>query len=165
MAENIASDVQRMVVERIFDAPRELVWKAYTEPEYVQQWWGPHGFTSPLCRSDFRVGGTFLYGMKMPDGQVFYTAGEFQEIIPHEKIVYSTYFADAHGNKITSEQLGIEHEAIEGAYDTVLFEDLGEGRSKITMIGNEPMESARTSGQLEGVQQMLEKLAAVLSRL
>lgn len=165
MSEKSISDVQRMVVERIFDAPRELVWKAFTEPEYVQQWWGPNGFTSPSCRSDFRVGGTFLYCTHTPGGQDFYTGGEFHEIVPHEKIVYSMYFADAHGNKIAPERLGIEHEAIDGAHDIVLFEDLGEGRSKITMIGNEPMESARTSGQLEGAQQMLDKLAAVLSRL
>lgn len=165
MAKNTISDVQRMVVERIFDAPVELLWKAYTDPQYVQQWWGPNGFSSPSCRSDFRVGGTFLYCMRTPDGQDFYTAGQFHEIVPHEKIVYSMYFADAQGNQISPEQLGIEHEAIDGADDIVLFESLGDGRSKITMIGNEPMESARTSGQLEGAQQMLDKMAAVLSRL
>ncbi len=165
MAKDTASDVQRMVVERIFDAPRELVWKAYTDPKYVQQWWGPNDFTSPSCRSDFRVGGTFLYCMRTPDGQDYYTGGEFHEIVPHERIVYSMYFADEHGNKMAPEQLGIEHEAIEGAHDIVLFEDLGDGRSKITMIGNEPMESARTSGQLEGTKQSLDKLAAVVSRL
>jgi len=165
MAEKTVADVERMVVERVFDAPRELVWKAYTNPEYVQQWWGPNGFTSPTCRSDFRVGGKFLYCMRTPDGQDLWTGGEFHEIIPYEKIVFSMYFSDANGNNISPEQLGIEHEAIEGAHDIVLFEDLGDGRSKITLIGNEPMENARTSGQLEGTQQMLDKLAAVVTRL
>ncbi len=57
MAENTVSETERMVVTRIFDAPRELVWKAWTDPKYVMQWWGPKGFTAPVCQMDFRVGG------------------------------------------------------------------------------------------------------------
>ncbi len=56
MTENIVSEVERMVVTRIFDAPRELVWKAWTDPKYVMQWWGPKGFTAPVCKMDLRVG-------------------------------------------------------------------------------------------------------------
>ena len=57
MAGNTVSEIERMVVTRIFDAPRELVWKAWTDPKYVMQWWGPKGFTVPVCQMDFRVGG------------------------------------------------------------------------------------------------------------
>lgn len=85
--------------------------------------------------------------------------------MPYEKIVSSMYFSDPEGNKIEPEQLGIEYEAIEGAYDVTLFEDLGDGRTKLTQIGNEPMESARESGQLEGWNQILDKLAAVVAEL
>jgi uncharacterized protein YndB with AHSA1/START domain len=154
-----------MVVTRVIDASREIVWKAYTQPEYVQQWWGPKGFTSPSCRSDFRVGGMFLYCMRSPDGQEGWTGGQFHEIIPHEKIVYSLYFADSDGNRMEPEEIGVEHEAIDGVYDEVRFEDLGDGRTKITLIGNESMESARASGQFEGNQQILDKLAAVVATL
>jgi uncharacterized protein YndB with AHSA1/START domain len=154
-----------MVVTRIIDAPREIVWKAYTQPEYVQQWWGPKGFTSPLCRSDFRVGGSFLYCMRSPDGQEGWTGGQFHEIVPHEKIVYSMYFADADGNRVDPADIGIEHEAIDGVYDEVRFEDLGDGRTKITLIGNETMETARANGQLEGTEQILDKLAAVVAAM
>jgi hypothetical protein len=75
------------------------------------------------------------------------------------------YFSDPEGNKIDPAQLGIEPEAIEGAYDVTLFEDLGNGQTKLTFIGNEPMESAKNSGQLEGWNEILEKVAAVVAEL
>ena len=86
------------------------------------------------------------------------------EIVLHEKIVSSMYFSDPEGNKVEPAQLGIEHEAVEGAYVTT-FEDLGNGQTKLTHIGNEPMESAKNSGQLEGWNQILDKVAAVIAGL
>jgi len=165
MTNNTVNEIERMVVTRIFDAPRELVWKAWTDPKYVMQWWGPKGFTSPVCKMDFRVGGKFLICTRTPDGQDFWHGGEYHEIVPHEKIISSMYFSDSEGNKVEPAQLGIEHEAIEGAHDVILFEDLGNGRTKLTFIGNEPMESAKNSGQLEGMNQVLDKVAAVVTKL
>ena len=159
------NETERMVVTRVFDAPRELVWKAWTDPKYVMQWWGPSGCTSPFCEMDFRVGGKFLICGRMPDGQEFWNGGEYHEIVPHEKIVSSMYFSDSKGNKIDPAELGIELEAIEGAYDVITFEDLGNGQTKLTFIGNEPMESAKNSGQLEGWNQILDKVAAVVTKL
>ena len=165
MTENTASEIERMVVTRVFDAPRELVWQAWTDPKYVMQWWGPKDFTAPVCQMDFRIGGKTLLCMKSPDGQEFWNGIEYHEIVPHEKIVSSMYFADSKGNKVDPEQLGKEHKTVEGAYDVTLFEDLGDGRTKLTQIGNEPMDSARDSGQLEGWNQILDKLEAVVAEL
>lgn len=165
MTKKTVDEMERMVVTRVFDAPRELVWKAWTDPKYVMQWWGPNGFTSPVCEIDFRVGGKFRCCMKAPDGQEFWNGGEYHEIIPHEKIVYSMYFADANGNKVDAESYGIEHDAIPDAHDEVIFEDFGEGQTKLTLIGNETMESARNSGQLEGWNQILDKVAEVIAGL
>lgn len=165
MEKSTVNEIERMVITRVFDAPRALVWKAWTDPKYVMQWWGPKGFTSPFCQIDFRVGGKFLCCMKTPDGQEFWNAGEYHEIVLHEKIVSSMYFSDSKGNKVDSSQYGIEHEAIEDAYDVTLFEDLGNGQTKLTFIGNETMESARASGQEEGWNQLLDKLAAVVAEL
>ncbi len=165
MTKSAVNETERMVVTRVFDAPRELVWKAWTDPQYVMQWWGPKGFTSPFCQIDFRVGGKFLYCMRTPDGQEFWNAGEYHEIVLHEKIVSSMYFADSKGNRVEPAQLGIEHEAIEGAYDVTLFEDLGNGRTKLTFIGNETMQNAIETGQLEGTKQVLDKFAAVVEGL
>ena len=165
MSQNTLNEVERMTITRVFDAPRELVWKAWTDPTYVMQWWGPKGFTSPVCKMDFRVGGRSLCCMKSPDGQEFWNGIEYHEIVPIEKIVSSMYFADSNGNKVEPEAYGIEHEAIEGAYDVTLFEDLGNGKTRLTHIGNEPMESAKNSGQLEGWNQILDKVADLLAEL
>jgi len=165
MTKNTAPEMERMVVTRVFDAPRELVWKAWTEPKYVMQWWGPKGFTAPFCEIDFRVGGKFLCCMRAPDGQEIWNGAEYHEIVPYEKIVFSLYFADSKGNKIEPAQYGIEHEAIDDARDMILFEDIGNGQTKLTMIGNETVQHATESGQLEGWKQILDKLDAVIAEL
>lgn len=165
MTKSAVNEMERMIVTRVFDAPRELVWKAWTDPKYVMQWWGPKGFISPVCQMDFRVGGKFLYCMKAPDGQEFWNAGEYHEIVPQEKIVSSMYFSDSKGNRMEAAELGIEHEAIAGAHDVILFEDLGNGQTRVTFIGNETMESAVKSGQVEGMNQILDKAAAVIAKL
>ncbi len=161
----MVNETERMVVTRVFDAPRELVWKAWTDPKYVKQWWGPKGFTAPFCEMDFREGGKFLFCMRAPDGQEFWNAGEYHEIVLHEKIVSSMYFSDSKGNRVEAAQLGIEHEAIENVHDVILFEDIGNGQTKLTFIGNETMRNAIESGQLEGTKQILDKLAAVVDEL
>lgn len=165
MGESMVSEKGRMTITRVFDAPRELVWKAWTDPEYVMLWWGPKGFTAPVCKMDFRVGGKFLCCMRSPDGQEFWNAGEYHEIVPYEKIVSSMYFADAEGNKVEPEHYGIEHTVIEDVHDVTLFEDIGNGQTKLTFIGNEPMEEATKSGQVEGWKQILDKVAIVVAEL
>ena len=165
MANNTVDEVERMTITRVFDAPRDLVWKAWTDPKYVMQWWGPKGFTSPVCNIDFREGGKFLCCMKSPYGQEFWNAGEYHEIVPHEKIVSSMYFSDSEGNKVDPGHYGIEHEAIEDAHDVTLFEDLENGQTKLTFIGNEPMESAKNSGQVEGWNEILDKVDTVVAEL
>src|SRR5208283_2583709 len=101
-------------------------------------------------KMDVRVGGKFLCCMRAPDGQEFWNAGEYHEIVLHEKIVSSMYFSDSEGNKVDSAQYGIEHEALDDVHDVITFEDFGNGQTKLTFIGNEPMESAKNSGQVEG---------------
>ena len=103
--------------------------------------------------------------MRTPDGQEFWNAGEYHEIVLHEKIVSSMYFSDSKGNKVEPSHYGIEHEAIEDAYDVVLFEDLGNGQTKLTFIGNETMQNAIESGQLEGWKEILDKFTAVVEGL
>src|SRR6202000_1960651 len=114
MKKRKGNETVRMVVTRVLDAPRELVWKAWTDPKYVMQWWGPKGFTCPACESDFRVAGKFRFCMRMPDGQEGWNGGEYHEIVLHEKIVYSMYFSDSEGNKADRAKLGKEHVALEG---------------------------------------------------
>jgi uncharacterized protein YndB with AHSA1/START domain len=103
--------------------------------------------------------------MRTPDGQDFWNAIEYHEIVLHEKIVSLMYFSDSDGNRIDPAEMGIEHESIDGAFDVTLFEDLGNGQTRLTFIGNEPLESAKNSGQLEGWNQVLDKIAAVVAEL
>ena len=103
--------------------------------------------------------------MRTPDGQEFWNAVEYHEIVPLEKIVSLMYFSDSKGTRLSLRNIGIEHEAIDGAYDVTIFEDLGNGQTKLTFIGNEPMESAKNSGQMEGWNQILDKIAAVVTKL
>jgi uncharacterized protein YndB with AHSA1/START domain len=165
MTKEQAKEKERMTITRVFDASPAVVWKAWTDPRYVMQWWGPKGFTSPVCKIDFRVGGKFLCCMKTPDGQEFWNGGEYHEIVLHQKIVYSMYFADAEGNKVEPEAFGIQHDAIDEAYDVVTFEDLGNGQTRLTLVGNETREDAQESGQLEGWNEILEKFTEVVAGL
>jgi uncharacterized protein YndB with AHSA1/START domain len=126
---------------------------------------GTEGLYCACLQDGFSRGRKLLCCTKAPDGQEGWNAVEYHEIVPYEKIVSLMYFSDSEGNKIDPAQLGIEPEAIEGAYDVTLFEDLGNGQTKLTFIGNEPMESAKNSGQLEGWNEILEKVAAVVAEL
>src|SRR5260370_26020177 len=136
MTKSTVSEIEWMVVRRVFESPRELVWKAWTDPKYVMQWWGPKGFSCPACEIDFRVGGKFRFCMRTPDGQEGWNGGEYHEIFLHEKIVYSLYFSDPHGNQIEPEELGIEPEAIYGAYDIAILWELRDRHTQLTLSAN-----------------------------
>ncbi len=74
-------------ITRVFDAPLALVWEVWTDPVHVKEWWGPHGFTTPLYEADLRTGGMMRYHMRAPDGTVFPSEGRFEEVVPHKLIV------------------------------------------------------------------------------
>ena len=85
------------VISRVFDAPRDLVWKCFTDPERMKQWWGPKGFTVIASNMDLRVGGTYHYGMKAPDGSAMWGKFVYREIVPPEKLVFINSFSDENG--------------------------------------------------------------------
>ena len=85
------------VISRVFDAPRDLLWKCFTEPERMKQWWGPKGFTVLVSKMDLRPGGTYLYGMRTPDGKDMWGRMVYREIVPPEKIVFINSFSDEQG--------------------------------------------------------------------
>jgi uncharacterized protein YndB with AHSA1/START domain len=81
--------VPDVVMTRVFDAPRELVFKAWTEPERLRRWWGPHGSTVLECETDPRPGGFIRLRSRMPDGTVYHNPGIFEEVVPPELLVFS----------------------------------------------------------------------------
>jgi uncharacterized protein YndB with AHSA1/START domain len=89
-----------LVMTRVFDAPRELVFKAWTETKHVAQWWGPKRFTNPVCEMDVRVGGAIRIHMRAPDGVVYPMTGVFQEIVAPERLVFVSSALDDKGNSM-----------------------------------------------------------------
>ena len=77
-------------LRRTFAAPREKVFRAWTDPEELKRWWGPEGYATPSAQADLRVGGTYRLGMqKLPAGDIFYLAGTYREVRPPERLVYT----------------------------------------------------------------------------
>ena len=115
-------------VKRTLRAPVERVWQAWSDAKLVQQWWGPREFTCPDARTDFRVGGKYLFGMKnLRGGDIVWGAGTYQEIIPNQKIVYTDQFADPSGNPITPKEAGMPNWEGPGlTFVTVDFESRGD---------------------------------------
>lgn len=103
-----------LVITRIFDAPRELVFQAWTDPKQVAQWWGPKDFTNPVCELDARPGGAILIHMRGPDGVVYPMKGKFQEIVPPERLVMlASAIEDEEGNsllEVVTTVTFVEHE-------------------------------------------------------
>ena len=112
-----------LVITRVFDAPRELVWKAWTEPKRLMRWWGPKNFTSPACKIDLRVGGKYLFCMRSPEGKEFWSTGVYREIVPLERIVCTDSFADEKGNVVPATHYGMGADFPLEMEVTVTFED------------------------------------------
>ena len=89
---------EAIVIERTFDAPVDLIWQMWTQPEQFKNWYGPEGFTVPVAEMDVRVGGKHLFCMAAPDGSMkMWSTGEYTEIIPNERLVYTDSMADENG--------------------------------------------------------------------
>lgn len=87
-----------MVITRTFNATRELVWKAWTEPERLAQWWGPKGFTMIMQKMELRPGGVYLYCMRSPEGMQMRGKFVYRDISAPEKLVFINSFSDKKGN-------------------------------------------------------------------
>jgi uncharacterized protein YndB with AHSA1/START domain len=92
-----ANSSEEFIISRVFDAPRDRVWKAWTEAEQLKQWWGPKGFTVHTCKLDLRPGGTFLYGMRAPDGTDMWGKFVYREIVKPERLTFIVSFSDPQG--------------------------------------------------------------------
>jgi uncharacterized protein YndB with AHSA1/START domain len=91
---------KEMTLVRTVNGPREMVFKAWTDPEQLQKWWGPNGFTNPVCDVDAKPGGKIFIHMQAPDKTIYPMEGEFHEIIEPEKLVFTSAALDQHGNRL-----------------------------------------------------------------
>jgi uncharacterized protein YndB with AHSA1/START domain len=155
-------DKREMVISRIFKAPKEFVFKAWTDPEMIKEWWGPKGFTAPVIKVDLRNGGSYLYAMQGEDGKLYWSGGEYIKIEEPNQLVVTDYFSDEHGNKLSPADYGLDSSFPEESTVTVKFED-EKGKTKLSIIYELPeSEAARKaiehSGMNEGWNSSLDKL-------
>lgn len=117
-------------ISRVFDAPRDLVWRCFTEPEHMKQWWGPKGVKVVKSEMDLRPGGTYHYAMQMPDGAVMWGKFTYREIVPPSKLVFINCFSDEHGG-VTRHPMA-PNWPLE-MLSTFSFEALGNGKTRFTV--------------------------------
>lgn len=147
---------------RVFDAPRALVWKAWTDPVHMAQWWGPAGFTNPVCKIDLRPGGLWHATMRSPDGSfdcpnVFM----FDEIVPPERLVF---------HDVTDYSKGWEkHDEIPLKAKHVVTFDEQNGKTTMRIVTSLPTIEERDAmvrmGFNEGMGQSIDRLVAVVKKL
>jgi len=152
-----------LVITRVFDAPRETFWKTWTEPERVKLWWGPGGFTVPVCKIDLRVGGIYLYCMRSPLGKDYWNTGVFCEIVFPERIVVTDSFADEQGHIVPASHYGMNPAFPLEMLVKATFEDL-DGRTGLTLEHSGLPVGLDRAGAREGWSQSLDKLAKALIR-
>jgi uncharacterized protein YndB with AHSA1/START domain len=99
-AERKTYATRELTLTRVFDAPRDLVFRMWTEPKHMAQWWGPKGFTNPVCELDLRPGGAIRIHMRAPDGTVYPMTGEFREIVAPERLVFISFAEDRDGLRL-----------------------------------------------------------------
>jgi uncharacterized protein YndB with AHSA1/START domain len=124
------ADNNDFVISRVFDAPRDLVWKCFTDPERMKQWWGPKGFTVTVSKMDLRPGGTYLYGMMSPTGEPMWGKFVYREIVPPERIVFVNSFSDEAGG-VTRHPMAPDWPLL--MLSTFTFEEEPGGRTRFTV--------------------------------
>ncbi len=140
---------KQLTLTRVLNAPRELVFKAWTDPRQVAQWWGPSGFTNPRCELDVRTGGAMVIDMRGPDGTVYPMNGAFREVTPPERIVFTSAPLDEAGNQIAE------------LLNTVTFTE-SDGKTTLTLdvrvLMQKPEAAPKIAGMEQGWSQSLDRL-------
>jgi uncharacterized protein YndB with AHSA1/START domain len=162
-ATSILAEGSDITMERIFDAPRDLVWTAMTTPEHVHNWWGPHGNYADVQQMDVRPGGKWRIAPAGGKGVAF--AGEFLEVAPPERFVRTS--APEMGDPNTNAGTDTEDDG-QPAIESITLEDLG-GRTKMIYHGRFPspevLEFALAQGMTRGILEQFDRLADLLPQL
>ncbi len=149
-----------LVVTRVFDAPRDLLWKVFTTKEHLEHWWGPQGWTLPICEIDFRVGGEWFYCMAGPNGEQSCGKAVFKEIVEPERYVNTDAFTDEHGSVTPSMPIMLI---------TNEFIDLGNGQTQLVdrtrYNSADELQMVLKMGMEEGIRQTWDRLDDHLATL
>lgn len=149
------SNAREIVITRLFDAPPEVVFDAWTNPEQLAQWWGPEGFTNPVCELDVRVGGDWRIVMRAPDGAMYPCRGVYLEIVVPERLVFTNIAVDDEGTPVLD------------GLTTVMFEEEA-GKTRLTLrtraVALVPGVLERLAGMDTGWSMSLDRLAREMAR-
>ena len=141
---------REIVLTRVFDAPRRLVWDAFTQPELLKRWFGPRGWSLVVCEVDLKVGGGFRFVLRGPDGRDMGMRGTYREIVPNERSIHTESFDDFPG---------------ESTVTTVLVENGGTTTLTATVLypSREVRDAVIQSGMEHGAAESYDKLAELLA--
>ncbi|UZJ78532.1 SRPBCC domain-containing protein [Fictibacillus sp. KU28468] len=161
-----AVEGQVLIMERTFNAPRTLVYQAFSQPEHLSKWWGPKGWETEIRKFDFQPGGVWFYCMKCMDknqgdfyGQESCGKAVYQEILAPEKIVYKDYFTDGEGNEMEGmpEMLvTLEFAEYDGATKVII---------RTQFATEETLQQVKDMGVVEGFSSQMERLDDLLEQL
>lgn len=150
-------------ISRVFDAPREKVFNAWTDSKQMREWWGPKGFTTPHCKIDLRPGGTIHYCMRSPDGKNYWGKGIYKEIVRPTRLVISDSFSDEKGDIVPPTTYGMDPEWPSEALISISFDE-DNGKTKVTINHSVSEALAKKQGCEEGWSQTLDNLALFLAK-
>ncbi len=155
----------KIAITRIFNAPVDMVWKIWTDPELVKRWWGPKHFSSPMARIDFREGGKSLVSMKAPPemgGQEFFSLWRYVKIVPLQSIEFIQNLADEDGNKTDPVKLGMPADFPTDIRTVVDFKVLGDTSTELTVTEHAAFGSISNFAKL-GLEQSMDKMVAMFA--
>ena len=146
---------REVVITRIYDAPRDLVWQAWTDVKHMARWWGPKGFTNPVCEMDVRIGGAWHIVMRAPDVTDYPCGGVYREIVERERLIFTNIATDKAGKPILD------------GLTTVTFADDG-GKTKLVLHTRATALVDYAAAYLEGMEagwsQSLDRLADLVAK-
>ncbi|GIT81229.1 hypothetical protein LLS1_28980 [Leifsonia sp. LS1] len=153
-------ETTNVVVRRILDAPVATVWRLWTDPELVTEWWGPEDYTSESATIDLRVGGAYVFGMRAPEyqgGAVSFTGGVYSAIVPHERLEFTQSITDEDGTPLPDDQL--PDGFTQGIRTVVEFRDV-RGLTELTITEHGWRRSLMSVFAYAGMHQSLDKLTS-----
>jgi uncharacterized protein YndB with AHSA1/START domain len=156
---------KEVLITRVFDAPRELVFRAWTDPDRLRLWYAPNGCTLSAFTGEIRSGGTFLSCIRIPDGTECWCKGVYLDVVKNERLVYTMRLSDPQGRDVETKDTHLSGHSDWPAETTVTvtFENLS-GKTKITLHQTVQEEVARRTGAYPSWLQMFDRLAADLAK-
>jgi uncharacterized protein YndB with AHSA1/START domain len=156
---------KQIEVTKTLNAPVEMVWQVWVDPELVKRWWGPKYFTSPVAKIDFREGGKSLVSMKAPKemgGQEFFSIWEYMKIIPLKTIEFIQSLADEDGNKIDPTKVGMPPDFPTDIKTVVTFTAVADGKTEMTVTEYADFGTISNFAQI-GLEQSLDKMFVIFN--